>query len=203
MLSISRHRLFIERIPFTNRFYVNYNNPPPCLYFSISYSVYIFQQTQKQNHFGSCFFSNFILLKVLGLDNTARFYQPYLYGFYGVHEISDIWVSIPTVGFFHKYYCPLYFSYLSENKMQHNLSLRAILFTAACSNIERVLKLVITGRAWLDLSKLTILWTISRTKANFLQFLHNFPTHDIFWHIIFLSSCSSWFMTQKCTLSRK
>lgn len=37
---------------------------------------------------------------------------------------------------------------LLKNKMQHNLWLRSILFTAACSRAEQVLKLVITEQAW-------------------------------------------------------
>ena len=60
--------------------------------------------------------------------------------------------------------------------MQHNLLLRSILFTA--SSLFQGWASPQACHFWagpgLDPSKLTILWTISRTQANFLQFLHNF-----------------------------
>lgn len=174
------------------------------VYISLFHILFISLQTQKQNHFGSCFFSNFILLKVLGLDNAARFYSPYLYGFYGVHEVSDIWVSIPTVGFSQVLLPTLFLLVCWKIKCSIISGYALFCSQQLVPELSKSSSLSLLSRPGLDPSKLTILWTISRTRANFLQFLHNFPTHDIFWHIIiFLSSCPSWFMTQKCTLSRK
>ena len=110
LLSIPRHRLFIECIPFKDRFYVYYNYNPLCFHFHFPFCLYRYKPKNKTILGVSCFFSNFILLKVLGLDNATRFFLPLL-------SLWFLWSSrnIRCDSQFSwlarlKYNCPLYFS---------------------------------------------------------------------------------------------